>query len=114
MDRDDLAHLLTDTSYASAACRHALLDGANFILWTGSNAADRMLPAYERRGARAVATGVPTLGLTEALDGLRRAGTDPIQLGQVNVASPPYTFMIFLSGEPMSVIACFGVAGGVE
>jgi hypothetical protein len=109
MDRDGVARLLTGTSYTATACRYALQDGADFILWQGTAPADRMVPAYERREARALADGVPTLGFPEALEGLRRAGCQQVQLGQVTLADPPYLFMIFLAGDPTALVACVGI-----
>ena len=109
MKREDLAQLLDGASYAGAACRHALQDGAEFILWHGTAPADRMVPAYERRAARALADGVPTLGFTEALDGLRRAGRQDLLLGQVTLVDPPYLFMVFLAADAAALVACVGI-----
>ena len=109
MERDHLAHLLDRTDHASTACRTALLSGADFVLWDGSTPASRMVPAYERRQAQTTASGAATLGLDEALATLREAGVTGIRLGQVTLSDPPYVFMVFLAGDPASVIACFGV-----
>jgi hypothetical protein len=49
------------------------------------------------------------LGLDEALATLREAGVISVRLGQVTVSDPPCVFMVFLAGDPASVIACFGV-----
>jgi hypothetical protein len=109
MDRDGLAQVLTDAGHAATACRSALKEGAEFILWQGVVPADRMVSAYERREARALADGVPTLGFPEALDRLRRAGRQKLQLGQVTMVDPPYLFMIFLTGDPTALVACVGI-----
>ena len=109
MKRDQLAQLLDGSAYASSACRHALLEGADYILWDGSVPASRMLPAYERREAHTVAEGIPTLGFPEALASLRGIGSQQVQLGQVTVADPPYLFMLFLAADSSTVIACLGV-----
>lgn len=111
VERNQLAELLEGPSYASSACRHALLDGARFLLWEGSTPADRMVPAYERKEALAAAEGTATLGFSEALVALRAAGTKQLRLGQVTLANPPYRFMVFLSDDPESVVACLGVEG---
>jgi len=107
MDRDGLADVLTHAGHAAAACRSALQQGAELILWQGVVPADRMVSAYERRQARALADGVPTLGFSEALDRLRGAGRGALQLGQVTTADPPYVFMIFLAGD--TLVACVGI-----
>jgi hypothetical protein len=111
--RDELAQLLDGSNYARSACRHALLEGADFIVWDGPVSAARMLPAYERREAHTVAQGIPTLGFAEAMVSLREMGAGEVRLGQVTVADPPYLFMLFLGGPaaaaPTSVVACLGV-----
>jgi hypothetical protein len=109
MDRDGLARMLTDAGHAATACRSALQEGADLILWQGVVPADRMVSAYERRQARALADGVPTLGFPEALNRLRHAGRQELQLGQVTMADPPYLFMIFLTGDPIALVACVGI-----
>jgi len=114
MERNQLAHLLDRTDHASSACRTALLCGADFTLWDGTTPASRMVPAYERRQAQTLATGAATLGLDEALDTLREAGVTGVRLAQVNVSDPPYVFMVFLAGDPASVITCFGVSQAVR
>jgi hypothetical protein len=109
VNRDHLAQLLDGPGYASSACRHALLDGADFIVWDGCTPASGMLPAYERREAHTVASGIPTLGFPEALASLRSLGTQQVQLGQVTVANPPYVFMLFFAADSSTVVACLGV-----
>lgn len=109
VNRDHLAQLLDSPGYASSACRHALLEGAEFIVWDGSAPASGMVPAYERREAHTVARGIPTLGFPEALASLRSVGAAQVQLGQVTVANPPYLFMLFLAADSSEVVACLGV-----
>jgi hypothetical protein len=111
VERNQLAELLDGPGYASSACRHALLDGARFLVWEGATPADRMVPAYERREALAAASGTATLGFPDALVALRAAGNQLLRLGQVTLANPPYRFMVFLSGDPDAVVACLGVQG---
>jgi hypothetical protein len=109
VERSELAQLLDTSTYAWGACRHALLEGAAFIVWEGSVPASRLLPAYERRAMRAVADGIPTIGFAEAVASLRSIGNQPVQLGQVTVADPPYLFMLFLANDPSTVVACLGI-----
>jgi hypothetical protein len=108
MRRDELAQLLDGGGNASQACRTALIEGADLMLWDELAPAERMVPAYERRHAHAVAAGAETMGVSEALTALRQAGSEPVRWGRVTPADRPYVFMVFLAGEPASVIACFG------
>jgi hypothetical protein len=112
MDQNAVTQLLNRSSEAGEACRDALLDGAQLILWRGSAPADRMLAAYRRRHARAIADGVDTIGFVQALDDLGRAGTSQLSLGQVTVADPAYIYMIFMVNEPPALVACVGIARG--
>lgn len=109
VERDRLAELLDTSGYASSACRHALLDGADFTVWDDSVPASKMLPAYERRERHTLAEDIPTLGFAAAIADLRSMGNRPVQVGQVKIVDPPYVFMLFLDAEGTSVVACFGV-----
>jgi len=109
MERNQLAELLDGPGYADCACRHALLHGAAFLVWKGSAAADRMVPAYERRRRRAAAEGMATLGFPEALLVLRALGTQQVRLGQVTLLDNTYRFMLFLAADLSAVVACLGI-----
>jgi hypothetical protein len=109
MERDRLTQLLDGAGDAVRACRSALLHGAELTAWGDPAPASRMLPAYERRQAQSIASGAATVGFAEALRGLRDAGTQAVSLCQVTVAQPPSVFMVFLAGDPVTVIACYGV-----
>ncbi len=110
MDQEHLIQLLNHSNEAGSTCRDALLDGAELILWRGSAPADRMLAAYRRRHARTVADAVGSIGFTEALDDLSRAGTRELSLGQVTATDPAYVYMIFMTAEPATLVACVGIA----
>jgi hypothetical protein len=110
MDQKTLTRLLNHSNEAGEACRDALLDGADLILWRGAAPADRMLAAYRRRHARTIADAVESIGFTEALDDLRRAGTRQLHLGQVTAIDPNYVYMIFMTNEPETLVACLGIA----
>jgi hypothetical protein len=110
MNQERIAQLLDGGTGAASACRAALIDGANLILWQSSAPADRMLAAYRRRHAQVLADAVDSIGFTEALDDLQRAGTRELCLGQVTVAHPAYIYMLFLTNDPPKLIACLGVA----
>ena len=109
MERNQLAELLDGPGLAGSACRHALLNGAAFLIWEGSAAADRMVPAYERRQRRAAANGTATLGFPEALDALTAMGRQQLRLGQVTLLDHTYRFMLFLAGDLHAVVACLGI-----
>jgi hypothetical protein len=110
MDQAGITQLLDNGTPAAAACRAALIDGADLILWQGSAPADRMLAAYRRRHASIMADGIDSVGFIEALDDLHRAGTRELQLGQVAVATPAYVYMLFMTNDPPQLVACLGVA----
>ncbi len=112
MERNQLATLLEGPGYASSACRHALLDGARFVVWDNAGPADRMVEAYERRAVSAAAAGTSTLGFAEALAALRAAGGQQVRLGTVTLADPSYRFTVFLAVDPEAVVACLGIQGG--
>jgi hypothetical protein len=69
-----------------------------------------MLAAYRRRHTRAVADAVESIGFSEALDDLRRAGTLELNLGQVTAADPAYVYMVFMTADPPALVACLGIA----
>jgi hypothetical protein len=110
MNQDRVSQLLDGGSDAARACRSALRDGAELILWHGSAPADRMLAAYRRRHARATADAIDSVGFVEALADLERAGTRELQLGQVTVDQPAYVYMLFLTNEPATLVTCLGIA----
>jgi hypothetical protein len=109
MERDQLVELLDGPGDAGSACRHALIDGAAFLVWQGSAAADRMVPAYERRLRRAAAEGMATIGFQEALVALRAVGRQQLRLGQVALLDNTYRFMLFLAADLSAVVACLGI-----
>ena len=109
MDQDSLTQLLNHSNEAGEACRDALLDGAELILWDGGAPADRMLAAYLRKHARVVADAVESVGFAQALDDLRRAGTRELNLGQVTVTEPAYVYMVFMTDDPPALVACLGM-----
>jgi hypothetical protein len=109
VERNQLAELLDGPGLAGSACRHALLNGAAFLIWDGSAAADRMIPAYERRQRRAAAEGKATLGFPEALVALTAMGKEQLRLGQVTLLDHTYRFTLFLAADLHAVVACLGI-----
>ncbi|MBD0692993.1 hypothetical protein [Streptomyces sp. CBMA123] len=106
MEREDLARMLTDQTPACAPAREALLAGGTFDVW------DRPLPArhhfgvYARRLRNARRRGVPTLGVTEALRILERAGGEPLRPGRIVTADGAWAFVLFLDASATAVLAC--------
>jgi hypothetical protein len=111
MERDALANLLDHTSSTATAtaCRTALLAGAELRIWGGGAPADQMLPAYQRRQVATASAGTATIGFPEALAALRHAGSQRVHLAQVTTTEPEYLYLVFLAGEPMTVIACIRI-----
>jgi hypothetical protein len=109
VERNQLAELLDGPGLAGSACRHALLNGAAFVIWDGSAAADSMIPAYERRQRRAAADGKATLGFAEGLVALTAMGRQQLRLGQVTLLDQTYRFMLFLAADLQTVVACLGI-----
>jgi len=110
MDRNHLTELLNHSNEAGSACRDALLDGAELVLWHGSAPADRMLAAYRRRYAQTIASAIESIGFTEALAHLSLAGTRELSLGQVTRTDPAYVYMFFTTADPPALVACLGIA----
>jgi hypothetical protein len=111
MERNALAQLLDQpgSTATAAACRTALDGGAELMIWGGGAPANQMLPAYQRRQVATASAGTATTGFPEALAALRDAGAAQVQLAQVTATRPPYVYMVFLSGDPIAVMACVGI-----
>jgi hypothetical protein len=69
-----------------------------------------MLAAYRRRQTQAVTEAIGSVGFDQALDDLRRAGTSQLNLGQVTAADPAYTYMVFMTYDPPTLVTCLGIA----
>jgi hypothetical protein len=52
---------------------------------------------------------IPTLGFADAVSALAIQGDEPVRLGAVDTADPPYHFQLFLDEAGTVVIACLGV-----
>ncbi|MCM0678514.1 hypothetical protein NCC78_28135 [Micromonospora phytophila] len=112
MDREELAGLLVGVDAASMGCRRAVSAGARY--WV-EHQTDRPVPAshlariYAGRQRRVRKAGRPTTGFAEAVAVLRAQGERPIRLGAVDVAEPPYHYMLFLDEHLTKVLAVIGV-----
>ncbi|MCX4690596.1 hypothetical protein OG401_40990 [Kitasatospora purpeofusca] len=106
MTRDDLAGMLTDQTPACPPARDALLTGGTFDVW------DRLIPAghhfgvYSFRDRNTRRRGIATLGLTESLGILERAGEEPLRTARITTADGAWVFMLFLDAEATTVLAC--------
>lgn len=109
MTRDELLSALVDDVPAHRACRQALLQGAEFVVWDDGIRASHLESIYRRRERHTRKTGQPTIGLREAVERLRDCGTELLRLGNVTVKDPPYAFMLFLALDQPRVIGCTGV-----
>jgi hypothetical protein len=114
MERDALMALLAHAvaTPTTAACRTALLSGADLALWGGGAPANQMLPTYQRRQIATTSAGAATTGFPEALAALRQAGSERVHIAQVTTFERACRYLVSLSGEPMTVIAGIGIDEG--
>ncbi|MFD4543720.1 hypothetical protein [Streptomyces bauhiniae] len=94
----------------AARARAALLDGGTGVVWDGTAAPEQLARIYRRRLRLTRRTGQETAGLEHALD--RLAGHRlPVRLGQVTSADGGWTYLLFLSQDARTLLACTGVRG---
>ncbi|MFB7460034.1 hypothetical protein [Streptomyces sp. NPDC056188] len=108
MEKDQIADLLRDGSEVTALVRAALLGGGVGILWDGATASESLAKVYRRRLGLTRRTGQETLGLERAVELLSGYGS-PIRLGQVTSPGGHWVYILFLSEDAESLIACTGV-----
>ncbi|MFI6850068.1 hypothetical protein OG535_39840 [Kitasatospora sp. NBC_00085] len=106
MTRDDLAEMLADQTPACGPARDALLSGGTFDVWDGLIPASRHFGTYSFRLRNTQRRGVATLGLTETLGILERAGEEPLRIGRIRTADGAWAFMLFFNAEATTVLAC--------
>ena len=109
MDRDDLARMLERDGAAFAACRRAVLAGAQFWVTDGTQPASTLVSLYARRDRRTRQRGIPTVGFADAVAELDARGDDLVRIGAVDEDEPPYHFQLFLDEHATTVVACLGV-----
>lgn len=114
MDRSHLAAMLEHEGEAFVACRQAVLSGARFRIDGEAQPASILFSIYTRRKRHTREHAVPTLGFTEAVNALGGCGDEPVRIGAVETAAPPYHFQLFLNQDATEVIACLGVAQGPD
>ncbi|GAA1899839.1 hypothetical protein [Asanoa iriomotensis] len=112
MERAELISLLTSGADADVACREALERGADFHVFTdegGPIPASQLAPTYRRREAGIHRQGIETLGFAAAVETLETLGNQPVLLGRVVSDEPLMSFVLFLTPDTTSVLACLGV-----
>jgi hypothetical protein len=94
-----------DAADAAGGClRHAGLG----VIWDGASSAEVLARIYRRRLGLTRRTGQETLGLEHAVQLLSSYGL-PTRLGQTTSSDGHWVYMIFLSEDAQSLIACTGV-----
>ncbi|MFD4728505.1 hypothetical protein ACFWNW_25895 [Streptomyces seoulensis] len=109
MNPAQLAALLASHGTETAArARAALLDGGTGVVWDGADAPEQFARVYRRRLRRTRRTGQETAGLEDAVDRLA-AHRLPVRLGRVTSADGGWTYLLFLSQDARTLLACTGV-----
>lgn len=109
MNTTELAALLvSDGSEAAAKAHAALLAGGTGVVWDGTAAPEQVARIYRRRLRRTRRTGQETAGLEDAVDRLV-AHQLPVRLGQVTSADGAWVYLLFLSQDARTLLACTGV-----
>ena len=108
MARDQIAALLMDASEVTVQAHDALLSGGTGVIWQGTSDADSLASIYRRRLGHTRRTGQQTLGLEHAVERLSTYG-QPVRLGQITSPDGGWVYMLFLTAEARSLIACTAV-----
>lgn len=108
MERNQIAALLRDGSEVTASARAALLSGGVGIVWDGTMPSESLAKIYRRRLGLTRRTGQETRGLEQAVELLSAYGP-PVRLGRVTSSDGDWVYMLFLSEDTQSLIACTGV-----
>ncbi|MFF0716408.1 hypothetical protein ACWEVM_18715 [Streptomyces bauhiniae] len=109
MNPTQLAALLETHGTETAARAHAtLLAGGTGIVWDGTTAPEQLARIYRRRLRLTRRTGQETTALEHTVDRLA-AHHLPVRLGQVTSADGTWTYLLFLSQDARTLLACTGV-----
>ncbi|MFJ2394860.1 hypothetical protein ACIOTI_19170 [Streptomyces sp. NPDC087843] len=108
MERHLLMRLLTGDDEASVAALAALHGGATHVVWDGTPPAEPLARIYARRLRHTRRKGIETLGLDRAVQLLGRHD-QPVRLGQVTAVDRAWIFMLFLTEDGGTLVACTGV-----
>ncbi|WP_329572332.1 hypothetical protein [Streptomyces sp. NBC_01361] len=113
MERDSLMQLLAGDDEASLAALAALHSGATYVVWDEASPSQSYAHVYARRLRHTRRKGVETVGLEQAVQRLGEHDR-PVRLGQVAAADKSWVFMLFLTEDGGSLVACTGVRKAVE
>lgn len=108
MDTDQIAALLSGGSEATAQARDALLSGGSGVVWQGATQGEALARIYRRRLGLTRRTGQQTLGLEGAVEELSTYGRS-VRLGQITSPDRTWVYMLFLTQDARSLVACTGV-----
>ncbi|MDK1476358.1 hypothetical protein QNO07_23575 [Streptomyces sp. 549] len=106
MNRSRLAQLLTDGADATGRALAALRHGGEYVVWDGTSPSNSLAGIYERRHRHALRKGIETLGLERAVRLLELQGRQPARLGRIDSPDRAWSFMVFLTEDRRSLIAC--------
>ncbi|MGW4020399.1 hypothetical protein [Streptomyces sp. NPDC005009] len=108
MERESLERLLVGRDEASSAALAALRGGGSHVVWDGITSAESLTHIYGRRLRHTRRKSIETMNLertVELLGRYRRA----VRLGQIKLDNGSWVFMLFLTEDGSSLIACTGV-----
>ncbi len=108
VERGLLERLLVGSDEASVAALAALRGGGSHAVWDGATSAESLFHVYARRLRYTRRRGVETTNLARAMELLGRHRY-PVRLGQIMAADGSWAFMLFLTEDGSSLIACTGV-----
>ncbi|WP_245765908.1 hypothetical protein [Streptomyces griseoaurantiacus] len=108
MEREQLERLLGGGDDTSSAALSALRAGASYVIWDGTTSPKSLAAVYGRRLRHTVRRGIETLGLARAMQRLDLYDR-PVRLGQIRTADGTWVFMLFLTEDGGTLIACTGV-----
>ncbi|MEU6657822.1 hypothetical protein [Streptomyces sp. NPDC046821] len=109
MNRAELAGMLNGRSEACEPAKAALLGGGDFVVWDGTAPGQRLADVYAARDRRARKRGTETLALSATVDILTQYGTTPLRPGCIFSPDRTWAFMLFLTEDARSILACTGV-----
>ena len=109
VDRGELVALLGVDRGVCALARKALDDGADFRRFSGSASALELTDTYSTRVQTTADQGIATVGLTEAVDVLRTAGSSRVAIVGIGGLTYGWYFVVFIDHESGRLLACTGV-----
>lgn len=91
------------------ACFEALVSGAPYEMYEGSEPAANLAKIYSVRLSHTQANGIRTLGLPETVQRLRALDDQPVQLGHVGPTPDGGNFVLFFDTGKQRLLACTAV-----